>query len=89
MHQVRQAEMEDIQEEVMAEIFGLEVPDLPEGWQPTEFVMVLKCMLPEDEISDFPYALASRASSGLSFWEADGMIRWAMQNVKAGEAEDG
>lgn len=49
--------------------FGVEVEALPEGWQPLEVVCVVKCLDAEGVVR-----LCSRYSSGLSGWEALGMM---------------
>ncbi|GAA4082859.1 hypothetical protein [Actinomadura miaoliensis] len=71
----------------MAELYGLQVEDLPEGWEPVEAVCVVKCLRPED--ADFPYGLIAVATGGLSTWEAEGMLSWAARNADGTEDEDG
>lgn len=53
----------------MSEVYGLEAPDLPEGWMPLEACIVVKA-LDENGI----VRLAMRYTPGLSVWEALGMI---------------
>jgi hypothetical protein len=59
----------------VAEVFGLQIGDLPEDWQPVEVLVVVKCLRPEGDA--FPYGLAARASQSLSNWEGEGMANWA------------
>lgn len=62
----------------MAEVvLGIKIPDLPEGWQPTEVVVIAKCLLPEGEDGPYPYALATRVSGGLAPWDTAGLLRAA------------
>lgn len=81
------------QETNKAELFGLRFEDLPEGVQPVEAVIIVKC-LHDDEKSDYPYLLVSRVTDGLSVWEALGMSEWMRlraqrQMERMGEDEDG
>lgn len=76
----------------MAEIYGLTVPDLPEGWQPIEVAAIVKCLVPSEEDA-FPYRLAVLVSDGLTTWETTGMMRCAeaemtTQYVNNNEHED-
>lgn len=58
----------------MAEVYGIEVGELPEGWTPVEAIVIVKCHDLTD--GDNPSArLALRASEGLNSWEAIGMVR--------------
>lgn len=62
----------------MAEVFGVEVPDLePELGTPVEVLVIIKCLRNEDDISggDCAYRLVTR-SSGIPTWEAHGMAAW-------------
>lgn len=67
----------------MAEVLGMEIPDLPEGWQPVEAIVIVKCLRPpvEDAEDNFAYGLASRLTDGMSTWEAAGMAEWAKRNA--------
>jgi hypothetical protein len=63
----------------MAEkIYGLEIKeDLPEGWQPVDVAVIIKCLVPPESVdaegTDFPYRMTFRCSEGLSVWEVAGM----------------
>jgi len=70
----------------MADIFGLPVEDLPDGWQPVEAILIIKCLKPNG--SEFPYGLCARITDGMSTWEAAGMASWAVQNALAQLADD-
>lgn len=72
----------------MAEVFGLEVVDLPEGWQPVEALVVVKCLKPESSDDECPYGLVARASHGLTTWEGEGMALW-LSRVLRGDYNDG
>jgi hypothetical protein len=68
----------------MAQAFGLDVGELPDGWQPVEALVIVKCLIPDDSTSkQFPYRLSLRASDGLSMWEAAGMLRVNAADVDA------
>jgi hypothetical protein len=75
----------------MADAYGLPMHDLPDGWQPVEAIMVIKCIQPEGG-TKFPYRFAFRATEGLTMMEASGMAEYAHENLKAEmikEDEDG
>jgi len=57
-------------------VFGVEVDGLPEGWQPVEVLVIVKCLLPEGEGMG-SYALAQRYSDGLQPWDVAGLLRAA------------
>lgn len=60
----------------MAEALGLDIGELPEGWQPVEVLVLAKCLVPEGTADGgFPYRMSARSSGGLSTWEAAGMAR--------------
>ena len=66
----------------MAEVFGIEVPGLPEDIQPIELIVIVKGLRTDKGAEgEFPYCLASRISNGLSTWEAVGMAEWAKANA--------
>lgn len=56
----------------MANVFGLEVADLPEEWTPIECVVILKCFAP-----DVPNGilLDLRCTEGIMLWDIVGMLR--------------
>jgi hypothetical protein len=58
----------------MAEVFGLPVDDLPDGWQPLEAIVIVKCIRPD--ATDMPYALCTRRTDGMTPWETAGMAEW-------------
>ena len=59
----------------MAEIFGLEVGDLPDGWQPVEALCIVRCVhFGEDEGGTAAQKLSMRATEGLTVWEVLGML---------------
>lgn len=55
------------------------VEDLPDGWQPVDALIIMKCIVPPGELDQggttYPYRLAVRATEGLSSWEVVGMCR--------------
>ena len=53
----------------MASVFGIEMTDLPKGAQPIECVVLVKVLTHDGSV-----ALCERASSGLTTWEALGMV---------------
>lgn len=65
----------------MAEVFGLQADDLPEGWQAVDAVVIVKCIRPDG--SDFPYAMCSRMTDGMTPWETAGMADWVRVNALA------
>lgn len=70
----------------MADVYGLALEDLPEGWQPVEAIVAIKCLKPEDD--GCPYGLVARATSGITTWEAEGMAAW-LGRVARGDFDDG
>jgi hypothetical protein len=60
----------------MAEIFGMPIPDLPEGCTPMAAVVVVKVLDVSGQPRDFPYNIVSRVTEDLSVWEALGMGEW-------------
>lgn len=59
----------------MAEVFGLEVGELPEGWQPVEALCIVRCVaFDDDEGGTAAQKLSMRASEGLTIWEVMGML---------------
>ncbi|HLT60887.1 MAG TPA: hypothetical protein VK020_06815 [Microlunatus sp.] len=72
----------------MAQVFGLPIDDLPDGWEPVEALVIVKCLRPEED--GYPYGLTALATDGLSVWEAEGMLRWAARtnNRDDGDGED-
>ncbi len=65
----------------MAEIFGVEIPDLePELGIPVEVLCIIKCLRSEDDSGggDCAYRLVTR-SSGIPTWEAHGMAAWVQK----------
>ena len=61
------------------QVFGVGLPDLPEGWQPVEVLAIVKCLLPEGEHAG-SYALATRYSEGLAPWDVAGMLHSSTLN---------
>ena len=53
----------------MAEVFGIQIADIPSGAQPIEVVVLVKVLTTEGSV-----ALIERASDGLTSWEALGMV---------------
>jgi hypothetical protein len=67
----------------MATVLGLEVPDLPDGWQPVEAVTVIKCLVPpEADDGGYPYRMVLRVTSGLGVAEVAGMAGCAEAEAK-------
>jgi hypothetical protein len=60
----------------MAEVFGLPVGDLPDGWQVVDLIVVAKCVRPDAHPDDNPYALLTRRTDGMTPWETAGMADW-------------
>lgn len=60
----------------MAEVLGVEVPDLPEGFVVLETVVLVKGMM------DDGMTLAVRYSDGLTKWETIGMLTAELDNVR-------
>ena len=69
----------------MGTVYGLPLDDLPDGWQPVEAIVVVKCLKPENE--DCAYGLVARVSGDLTTWEAEGMAHWLTQ-VTRGDLDD-
>lgn len=64
----------------MTDVFGIELPDIPDGT--VVDVLVIAKVLGKDE-TQFPYALISRASDGLSTWEVVGMCNTVAARIVA------
>lgn len=59
----------------MAEVFGLDVGDLPDGWQPVEALCIVSCVaFNDDEGGTAARKLSIRATEGLTVWEVIGML---------------
>ena len=64
-------------------ILGLEIGDLPEGYQPIEVVMMVKCLVPDSGNSDtFGTQWSMRASEGLHIVEALGAVQAVSADLK-------
>jgi hypothetical protein len=61
---------------MMAELFGMPVPDLPEGCTPMAAVVIVKVLDVDGKPGEFPYNICSRITPDLSVWEALGMAEW-------------
>lgn len=74
----------------MAEAFGLQVGDVPEGHTPVDVLCIVKCLKPEAEAEadGFPYQLLIR-STCISNWEAYGMAGWVQDVAFDDRAADG
>ena len=77
----------------MAQVFGLELPDLaPELGTPVDVLCVIKCLKPEGDTSGggYPYRLVTR-STPISTWEAHGMGAWvqatAFESLHGGDGD--
>lgn len=66
----------------MADVFGLEVADLPEGWTPIRVLAVVECLVfdPEDEGS--ARKLCLRAAEGTLTWDMLGMLKAMLIDVE-------
>ena len=68
----------------MAEVFGIEVPDVDAAYgTPVECLVVVKCLKPEKDTrgeNACPYQILIRRSAHLPTWEAHGMAAY-VQNV--------
>lgn len=64
--------------------FGLEVDDLPEGWQPINVIAITECIDLSDESDSGPgmHRLSTRSSSDLNVWSAIGMLEAAATDLK-------
>jgi hypothetical protein len=58
----------------MAELFGHEVGDLPEGWLATGVLVLVKCYAPDAPEDDLPIRISIRGSDNLSTIDALGMV---------------
>jgi hypothetical protein len=59
----------------MATVFGLDIGELPEGWQPVEAVCIVRCVAFGEEASGTAaQKLSMRATEGLTCWEVLGML---------------
>ena len=63
----------------MAEVHGIEIDDLPEGFTALEIVYSVKCLDEDGSVS-----LVNGASDGLNTWEALGMVISAADDLRAG-----
>ena len=64
---------------VMETVFGIEIPDLPDGVTPIEAVGLVKFM----HDGDGSMGLAERKSASLPLWEAMGMTITAADTMRA------
>lgn len=59
----------------MAKIYGIEVGELPEGWQAMRVIVVVECFdNTDDRDGANPFRLISRSSPDLQIWTAIGMM---------------
>lgn len=59
----------------MAEVFGLEVGEVPQGWQPVDVLCIVSCVaFGEEDGGTAARKLSMRASEGLTCWEVLGML---------------
>ncbi len=54
----------------MPDVYGIEVPELPDGTQAFDVVVIVKALDPEGELTSIYHA-----SGGLSQWEKIGLLR--------------
>lgn len=67
----------------MAEIFGLEVGEVPQGWQPVDVLCIVSCVaFAEDSGGTTARKLSIRASEGLTCWEVLGMLEGYAADVR-------
>jgi hypothetical protein len=59
----------------VAEVFGLGVEDLPEGWTAVRVVMAVECFVPAEEDSR---KLCIRTNDGTTIWDVMGLGRAIM-----------
>jgi hypothetical protein len=69
--------------QMVAEVFGLEVGELPEGWQPVEALCIVRCVaFADDEGGTAAQKLSMRATEGLTIWEVMGMLTGYLADAK-------
>jgi hypothetical protein len=67
----------------VAEVFGLEVEELPDHWQPVEVLVIVECLdLSSEEGGPAGTQLSTRASRGMVLWKALGMAEAASADLK-------
>lgn len=75
----------------MAQVFGLEVDDAPDGWVPVRVVLAVECFVPDSEDTR---RLCIRSSEGSTIWDVMGLGRAIMLEadrhwVTTGDEADG
>lgn len=66
----------------MADLFGMEVPDLPEGWTPLRACAVLECLVLDGESEESVRRLCLRAPEGTLTWDLLGMLNAMLLDVE-------
>jgi hypothetical protein len=64
-------------DQTQPQIFGLESEPMPDKWTPIEAFAVVKCLDENGEV-----ALLTRATNGISTWEAVGMLTAALDSQR-------
>lgn len=66
----------------MAEVFGLDIGELPEGWRPLEALVIVRCVALDEEGGAGAQKLAFRHTPGLPSWEALGILTGYAADLK-------
>lgn len=67
----------------MAEVFGLKLDEVPEGWRPTKMIAVVECLDPASESGGSgAMRMSTRATNDLTLWSAIGMLRAALADLE-------
>ncbi len=68
----------------MTAVFGLEVDDLPAGWQPVNAIIITECIDLSDEADSGSamHRLSTRSTPDLTVWSAIGMLEAAAADLK-------
>ena len=66
----------------MAELYGHDIGDLPEGWMATGILVLVKCFAPDTQEDDIPIRISIRGTDNLSTIDALGMIHAARVDIE-------
>lgn len=66
----------------MAEIYGHEIAELPDGWIATSVLVLVKCYAPDAPAEDIPIRVSTRGSENLSMVDALGMVHAAKVDIE-------
>jgi hypothetical protein len=58
----------------MADVYGVQMEDLPDGWQALDAMVIVKCIDASGDPNLSMQRLAMRSSDGVSSWEGVGML---------------